>query len=105
MAMSRAKMIKSVWREFTLVQALFVIFIGRKPASEMEHQRCGIELSTAEYTLSIGDVVKLNFTTSPIEFYGVPNRLLRCPFLKMFIIRDNYGIIIPSRNEEEGRVL
>ena len=96
MAMSRAKMIKSVWREFTLVQALFVIFIGRKPASEMEHQRCGIELSTAEYTLSIGDVVKLNFTTSPIEFYGVPNRLLRCPFLKLFIIRDNYGIIIPS---------
>ena len=29
----------------------------------------------------IGDVVKLNFTTSPIEFYGVPNRLLGCPFL------------------------
>ncbi len=34
MAMSRAKIIKSVWREFTLVQALFVIFIGRKPATD-----------------------------------------------------------------------
>ena len=68
MAMSRAKMIKSVWREFTLVQALFVIFIGRKPASEMEHQRCGIELSTAEYTLSI-----VNWGRSKIEFYYVPN--------------------------------
>ena len=48
MVTSRAKMIKSVWREFTLVQALFVIFIGRQPVSEMKHQRCGIELSTAD---------------------------------------------------------
>lgn len=51
MAMSRAKIIKSVWREFTLVQALFVIFIGRKPATEMEQRSCGIEVSTAETTI------------------------------------------------------
>ena len=48
MAMSRAKIIKSVWREFTLVQALFVIFIGRKPATEMEHRRCRIEVAHGE---------------------------------------------------------
>lgn len=53
MAMSRAKIIKSVWREFTLVQALFVIFIGRKPATEMECQRRGIEVSTAEDLASV----------------------------------------------------
>ena len=51
MAMSRAKIIKSVWREFTLVQALFVIFIGRKPATEMKRRSREIEVSTAEFTI------------------------------------------------------